>query len=231
MRLDRVLTHCLCGSRTECRGRILLGRVCVNGQIARVPSAHIDPDSEICLDGERVYYKPHRYVMLHKPAGYLSATRDARSATVLDLLPENYRRLSLAPVGRLDADTTGLLLLTDDGALAHRLLSPRAHVPKVYEARVDGALTAEMARRFGEGLPLSDMVCLPAKLEILEADFARITLYEGKFHQVKRMLTACGLATLSLKRIRMGPLALDEALAPGRWRELTDEEETLLQST
>ena len=167
--------------------------------------------------------------MLHKPAGCLTATEDRRQETVLDLLPPELRRRALSPVGRLDKDTEGLLLLTNDGQLAHRLRSPKSHVDKVYYARVDGAREPGDIAAFAAGMTLGDgLECLPAGLEILSPTEALVTLREGKFHQVKRMLAARGKPVLYLKRLSMGRLRLDPALAPGAWRMLTEEERSAL---
>ena len=192
-----------------------------------------DPErAELQVDGQRVYCAAFLYLMLHKPAGVLSATEDRRQPTVLDLLPPELGRRGLFPVGRLDKDTTGLLLLTDDGPLSHALLSPRRHVDKVYWARVEGTLDAGDADALREGMTLGDgLRCLPAELEILEdGSQCRVTLREGKYHQVKRMLAARGKPVLALKRLSMGPLALDRALKPGEWRFLRPQEVLALQS-
>jgi len=162
--------------------------------------------------------------MLHKPAGVVSAARDTRAATVLDLLPGGLRRRDLFPVGRLDKDTTGLLLITDDGALAHDLLSPKRHVPKVYLATLREAATEADVEAFAAGIRLGDELCLPAQLNILEGNTARVVLYEGKYHQVKRMFAVRGNEVTSLHREAMGGLALDPALDPGTCRELSGEE-------
>ena len=190
----------------------------------------VDPQTAvILLDGEPLGYEKFTYVMLHKPAGVLTATEDRRQETVLDLLPPELRRRALSPVGRLDKDTEGLLLLTNDGQLAHRLLSPKSHVDKVYYARVDGALEPGDIAAFAAGMTLGDgLECLPAGLEILSPTEALVTLREGKFHQVKRMLAARGKPVLYLKRLSMGRLRLDPALAPGAWRMLTEEERSAL---
>ena len=175
------------------------------------------------VDGQAVAWAEHRYLMLWKPAGVLTATEDRRQKTVLDLLPAMYG--DLFPVGRLDKDTEGLLLLTDDGALAHRLLSPRHHVDKVYLAEVDGDVDAADVEAFGAGMVLEDGTrCLSAGLERLGPGLCRVTLREGKFHQVKRMLAQRGKPVLRLKRISMGPLQLDPGLAPGEFRPLTEQE-------
>ena len=169
--------------------------------------------------------------MLHKPAGLLSATEDRRQKTVLDLLPEHLRRRGLFPVGRLDKDTEGLLLLTDDGPLGHALLSPKNHVDKVYYAKVEGRLDRTDAEALAAGMVLGDgLHCLPAELEPLgDGSQCHVTLREGKYHQVKRMLAARGKPVVYLKRLSMGPIALDPALAPGEWRPLTGEEKALLR--
>ena len=178
---------------------------------------------QVTVDGQAVAWAEHRYLMLWKPAGVLTATEDRRQKTVLDLLPAMYR--DLFPVGRLDKDTEGLLLLTDDGALAHRLLSPRHHVDKVYLAEVDGDVDAADVEAFGAGMVLEDGTrCLSARLERLGPGLCRVTLREGKFHQVKRMLAQRGKPVLRLKRISMGPLQLDPGLAPGEFRPLTEQE-------
>ena len=163
--------------------------------------------------------------MLHKPAGLVSATEDPREPTVLSLLPEHLRRIGLFPAGRLDKDTVGLLLLTNDGALAHALLAPKNHVDKVYLLRVEGILDGEDRRAFREGITLTDgYECLPADLECLGSGQGRVTLREGKYHQIKRMCAARGKPVTFLKRIAFGPLTLDESLEPGQWRPLTGEE-------
>ena len=206
------------------------GRVLVDGKPAPAADMKVDLQTAvILLDGEPLGYEKFTYVMLHKPAGVLTATEDRRQETVLDLLPPELRRRALSPVGRLDKDTEGLLLLTNDGQLAHRLLSPKSHVDKVYYARVDGALEPGDIAAFAAGMTLGDgLECLPAGLEILSPTEALVTLREGKFHQVKRMLAARGKPVLYLKRLSMGRLRLDPALAPGAWRMLTEEERSAL---
>jgi 16S rRNA pseudouridine516 synthase len=168
--------------------------------------------------------------MLHKPAGVVSATEDSREKTVLSLLPEEYQRMGLFPVGRLDKDTEGLLLLTNDGALAHRLLAPRNHVDKVYDLEVDGVLDQSDVQALEQGVTLADgYTCMPAKLELLRHGTAgRITICEGKYHQVKRMMASRGKPVTYLKRVRFGPLALDPNLGISCWRALTEEEKNLL---
>lgn len=233
VRLDKLLTHLNCGSRKEVGAFIRAGRVAVDGAVVRDPAYKVDPDlASVALDGQLQCYRAQRYFMLNKPAGVITASRDGRHRTVLDLFPESERR-GLFAVGRLDKDTEGLLIVTDDGALSHALMSPGRHVPKVYEAVVEGTLAPDAAARFAAGLTLKDgTVCLPAKLEILSeapAQTVRVTLREGKYHQVKRMVAAVGGLVVGLRRVRLGGLALDPALGPGAFRMLTDAEVLLLQ--
>lgn len=229
-RLDKIISATGKKSRREVREMVRQGRVLVDGKPAPAADMKVDPQTAvILLDGEPLGYEKFTYVMLHKPAGVLTATEDRRQETVLDLLPSELRRRALSPVGRLDKDTEGLLLLTNDGQLAHRLLSPKSHVDKVYYARVDGALEPGDIAAFAAGMTLGDgLECLPAGLEILSPTEALVTLREGKFHQVKRMLAARGKPVLYLKRLSMGRLRLDPALAPGAWRMLTEEERSAL---
>ena len=233
-RLDKLLTSTGRWSRSEAKRLVKEGRVLVNGHLAASPEEKYDPETvSLAVNGEAVPLRRFVYVMLHKPAGVLSATEDGRGKTVLELLPPEYRKRGLFPVGRLDKDTEGLLLLTDDGALAHELLSPKKHVDKVYYARVEGELTEADSRAFAEGMTLGDgLVCLPAGLEILtagEKSEALVTLREGKFHQIKRMLAARGKPVVYLKRLSMGTLRLDETLPKGGWRELTEGEAVALR--
>lgn len=229
-RLDKIISATGKKSRREVREMVRQGRVLVDGKPAPAADMKVDLQTAvILLDGEPLGYEKFTYVMLHKPAGVLTATEDRRQETVLDLLPPELRRRALSPVGRLDKDTEGLLLLTNDGQLAHRLLSPKSHVDKVYYARVDGALEPGDIAAFAAGMTLGDgLECLPAGLEILSPTEALVTLREGKFHQVKRMLAARGKPVLYLKRLSMGRLRLDPALAPGAWRMLTEEERSAL---
>ena len=232
-RLDKLLSSTGRWSRKEIRELVRQGRVLADGRPAARPEEKLDPEAAVIqVDGERVDCAPFVYIMLHKPAGLLSATQDRRQKTVLDLLPGHLRRRGLFPVGRLDKDTTGLLLITDDGALAHELLSPRKHVDKVYLARVEGRVDASDAAALAEGMTLGDGTqCLPAGLEPLEdGSCCLVTLREGKYHQVKRMLAARGKPVLELKRLSMGNLVLDEGLKPGEWRFLTEKEQDGLKS-
>ena len=231
-RLDKVLAGTGRWSRREVKLLVRQGQVRVNGVTASSAEEKLDPDTAvITVGGEAVQPQRFTYVMLHKPSGVLTATEDRHQPTVLALLPAQLRRRGLAPVGRLDKDTEGLLLLTDDGELTHRLLSPRYHVDKRYYARVDGTLGPEDEAAFAAGMTLEDgLACLPAGLERLGPGECIVTLREGKFHQVKRMLAARGAPVLYLKRLSMGPLTLDEALAPGAFRELTAAETAALRA-
>ena len=230
-RLDKILAGTGRWSRKEVRELVKQGRVSADGALVKAPDVKLDRAAvELRVDGEPVSAEEYVYLMLHKPAGVLSATEDPRQPTVLSLLPEHLQRVGLFPVGRLDKDTEGLLLLTNDGPLGHRLLAPKKHVDKVYFVRVDGALDGADAACFRAGMTLADgLVCLPAGLEILDPpDTALVTLREGKYHQVKRMCAARGKPVAYLKRLSMGPLALDPALEKGAWRPLTAAERAAL---
>ena len=225
-RLDKIISATGKKSRREVKLLVKQGRILVDGVPASAAEMKVDPAvSEILLDGEDIGYQRFTYIMLHKPAGVLSAVEDKRQKTVLDLLPEELQKRGLSPVGRLDKDTEGLLLLTNDGELTHKLLSPRYHVDKVYYARVEGVLEQADCDAFAAGMTLGDgLECMPAGLEILSPSEALVTLQEGKFHQVKRMLAARGKPVTYLKRLSRGPLRLDEALQVGEFRHLTAEE-------
>ena len=225
-RLDKLLAGTGKWSRREVKALVRQGLVRVDGRLAASAEDKCDPAAAVVtVAGETVALHRFTYVMLHKPAGLLTATEDRKQPTVLDLLPPELRRIGLAPVGRLDKDTEGLLLLTNDGELAHRLLSPKYHVDKRYLARVDGELSATDAEAFACGMTLGDgLECLPAGLEVLPDRVCIVTLREGKFHQVKRMLAARGAPVLYLKRLSMGPLTLDDSLAAGAYRLLRAEE-------
>lgn len=225
-RLDKLLAGTGKWSRREVKALVRQGLVRVDGRLAASAEDKLDPAAAIItVAGETISLCRFTYVMLHKPAGVLTATEDRKQPTVLDLLPPELRRIGLAPVGRLDKDTEGLLLLTNDGELAHRLLSPKYHVEKRYFARVDGELSAADAEAFARGMTLGDgLECLPAGLELLPGHACIVTLREGKFHQVKRMLAARGAPVLYLKRLSMGPLVLEDSLAAGAYRLLRAEE-------
>ena len=228
-RLDKILAGTGRWSRREVKELVCQGRVRVDGQTARTAEEKVDPEAAaITVDGQPVETERFTYVMLHKPAGVLSATEDSRQQTVLDLLPQELQRQNLFPVGRLDKDTEGLLLLTNQGGLAHDLLSPKKHVDKEYYVRVDGRLTGADCEAVKAGLRLDDgLVCQPAELVILPEGAGReahITIREGKFHQIKRMMAYLGKPVTYLERVRMGNLTLDSALSRGNWRFLTAEE-------
>lgn len=228
MRLDKFLVEMKKGSRSEVKKLIKSGRVTVDGQTVREPEQKFDPErAQISLDGQTVSYASFEYFMLNKPQGVVSATEDRRFQTVVDLI-DTARRKDLFPAGRLDIDTEGLLLITNDGQLAHQLLSPKKHVDKVYFARVEGILPSDVKEQFAKGLTLDGEVkTLPARLELLKegpVSEVRLTIHEGKFHQVKRMFEAVGCRVIYLKRLSMGSLVLDETLAPGEYRRLTDDE-------
>ena len=225
-RLDKLLADSGTVSRSEAKLLLRAGRVTVDGAVVRSGAEKFDPEAAtVHVDGEVLNCSARRYLMLYKPAGLLSATEDAKQPTVLDLLPAQLRRQGLVPVGRLDKDTTGLLLLTNDGGFAHRVISPKQHVPKVYRATVEGRLEKADVLAFAEGLNLADGTgCLPAELEILEPALGQVTVYEGKYHQVKRMFAARGKHVTALHRLSVGGLELDAALSPGVFRELTEAE-------
>ncbi len=225
-RLDKLLAGTGKWSRREVKALVRQGLVRVDGRLAASAEDKLDPAAAIItVAGETIALHRFTYVLLHKPAGLLTATEDRKQPTVLDLLPPELRRIGLAPVGRLDKDTEGLLLLTNDGELAHRLLSPKYHVEKRYLARVDGELSAADTEVFARGMTLGDgLECLPAGLELLPGHACIVTLREGKFHQVKRMLAARGAPVLYLKRLSMGPLVLEDSLAAGAYRLLRAEE-------
>ena len=228
MRLDKFLTEMGIGTRTEVKKYIKQGKVKVDGETVKLPETKVDAGrQEITYLEHPVQYKAFEYVMLNKPAGVVSATTDAREKTVLDLISEKKRK-DLFPVGRLDKDTEGLLLITNDGELAHRLLAPKKHVDKVYYAKVKGVVTERDVIAFAEGISIGQgETAKPAVLKILVSDVLseiRLTIQEGKFHQVKRMFAAVGKEVVYLKRLSMGSLILDESLRPGEYRPLTKEE-------
>ncbi|MCI7099189.1 MAG: 16S rRNA pseudouridine(516) synthase [Lachnospiraceae bacterium] len=226
IRLDKFLADSQLGTRSEVRQLLKKGLVSVNGEMVKKPEFKIDPASDrVCFDGKEVSSQQEVYYMLNKPAGVVSATRDNHDRTVLDLLPPGDRRPDLFPVGRLDKDTTGLLLITNDGALSHRLLSPRRHVDKTYFVRVNGRIREETVEAFRKGIDIGDeKITLPAELKPLGEDQALVTIREGRFHQIKRMFHAAGCEVTGLKRLTMGSLVLDENLPEGSFRRLTEEE-------
>ena len=222
MRLAKLLGDLCIASRSELRQMIKRGRVTVDGRAVTAPETKVDSEgSSIALDGEELRYKSFRYYMMDKPAGVLSATEDGRQKTVLDLVSPEMRRMGLFPVGRLDKDTSGLLLLTNDGDFAHRVISPKSGIEKRDYARGEGKLDEADREAFRKGLVLGDGTrCLPAALELLGEGECLVTVMEGKYHQVKRMLASRGAPVLELRRLSIGGLELGETLSPGGWREL-----------
>ena len=234
MRIDKCLADCGLGTRSEVKSLLKAKRITVNGKVVTNGKVQVNPETDVILfDGEKIQYEEFVYIMMNKPKGVVSATEDNLHKTVLDLIDPLYFKKGVFPVGRLDIDTHGLLLLTNDGELAHRLLSPKKHVTKIYQARVEGVMTPEDAAAFERGIVLSDGTeCMPARLDILsttqDESVVQIHLKEGKFHQVKRMVKACGKTVVDLERLTMEPLKLDERLALGESRPLTEEELQLL---
>jgi 16S rRNA pseudouridine516 synthase len=234
MRIDKLLANLGYGSRKEVKKLLKDGAVTINNVIVKDAKEHVDPDKDIVtLNGETIEYKEFIYLMMNKPAGVLSATEDYAGETVIDLLEIEDQVYEPFPVGRLDKDTEGLLLITNDGQLAHRLLSPKKHVPKTYFAVIDGEVTDRDVAAFQYGVTLDDgYETKPGELKILKSGIRsdiELTITEGKFHQVKRMFEAVGKRVVYLQRISMGPLVLDETLELGEYRELTDEEGKMLQ--
>lgn len=231
IRLDKYLADMGCGTRQEVKKFIRSGQVSVDGIVVKKPETKVEQTvQEVFLNGEKVGYESFEYYMLNKPAGVISATEDQSCKTVVDLIKDKKRK-DLFPVGRLDKDTEGLLLITNDGTLAHRLLSPKKHVDKCYFARICGKVTEEDVRSFEKGVNIGSQeqpeITMPGKLEIITSDDIskiRLTIQEGKFHQVKRMFQAVGKEVIYLKRLRMGTLILDENLGIGEYRPLTKEE-------
>ncbi|HHV96114.1 MAG TPA: rRNA pseudouridine synthase [Clostridiaceae bacterium] len=232
-RLDKVLANLGYGTRKEVKKLVKQGKIVVDGIKAVDSGMHIDPETSVIeVDGERLYYREFIYIMMNKPAGVISATLDNRYETVIDLLPDEYKTFNLFPVGRLDIDTEGLLIITNDGELAHMLLSPKNQVPKIYYAIVDGVVTEKDVMAFNEGVILDDgYKTLPAKLKILKQgnrSEVEIEIYEGKFHQIKRMFDAVGKKVKYLRRISIANVKLDENLKSGEFRELNQEELDML---
>jgi 16S rRNA pseudouridine516 synthase len=221
MRLDGFLKEAGL-TRKRAKAAVAAGRVTVNGVSARDPGMKLSGAARVTVDGARVAAPGHKHIMLYKPAGYVTAREDARSRAAADLLPEALKRLG--PVGRLDKDATGLLILTSDGELAHRLITPGRGIEKRYRATVEGPLSDGDVQRMAAGIALKDFTCLPARLTILSESTAEVVVLEGKYHQVKRMFAALGHPVTALKRLSIGGVALDAALAPGEYRLLTDDE-------
>lgn len=234
-RLDKVLANLGFGSRKEVKTLVKNGEVFIDGKLVKDSAVQLDPEkSEIVVSGEKVNYRKYIYLLMNKPAGVVSATFDKYDETVIDLIDEEYKVFEPFPVGRLDKDTVGFLLLTNDGELNHRLISPKWHVDKVYYAEIDKKVDERDISAFEKGVVLDDgYKCMPAKLEILNADDngseVKITIQEGKFHQVKRMFNSVEKNVMFLKRISFGPMQLDDDLEEGQCRELTQEEVDILK--
>ncbi|MBR5094337.1 MAG: rRNA pseudouridine synthase [Oscillospiraceae bacterium] len=226
IRLDKLLAERGVASRRELKEIIRQGRVKIDGEPAKTPDQKLDPELQrVTVDGAPVRASAYRSFMLDKPLGYVTATEDAEQQTVMDLFPPELRRIGLSPVGRLDKDTSGLLLLTNDGDLAHRVISPRSAVEKRYHAKVDGVLDESDVSAFREGIELRDGThCLPAGLEILSPDEGIVSIKEGKYHQVRRMFASRGKPVLTLRRLSIGALQLDPSLGPGGWKELDEKD-------
>lgn len=234
MRIDKMLANLGFGSRKEVKQLLKSGAVQINETVIKDAKAHVDPIHDVVtLNGEEVHYKEYTYLMMNKPPGVISATEDTREETVIDLLGIEDQVFEPFPVGRLDKDTEGLLIITNDGQLAHRLLSPKKHVPKKYFAVIEGEVTEEDIEAFKEGVVLDDgYLTKPGELTIIKSGLSsdiELTISEGKFHQVKRMFQAVGKRVIYLKRMTMGPIELDETLELGEYRELTEEEIVMLK--
>lgn len=234
MRLDRLLSHLQYGSRKDVKKIIKAARVQVNGQLVRDPSVDVAESATVAVDGQVLSQSVAAYYLLNKPKGVVTSTKDPEHRTVLDLVAAGDQRPGLFPVGRLDKDTTGLLLITNDGTLGHALLSPTRHVPKTYEAKLALPLTEGMRQRLQTGIVFKDFISQPAAVTVVPGTDSRlvhITIHEGKFHQVKRMFLAVSNEVQQLTRIQMGPLALPADLARGQYRALTAEELAALRAT
>ena len=228
-RLDKLLAAQGIGSRRDIKELVRRGAVSVNGQTARSADLKITTDAEVLVNGRPVVLKKHLYLMLNKPMGVVSASRGDDCPTVVDLVPPELRRRGLFPAGRLDKDTTGFVLITDDGEFAHNILSPKHHISKTYLVTLDGPVTPQVAEAFAGGIPLkNEERCLPAKLTVLGPNRAQVILHEGMYHQIKRMFAACGLHVETLHRSAMGALPLDADLPEGQCRELTPGELELI---
>lgn len=226
MRLDKYISDCGVASRREIKQMIKTGRITLNGVVAATAEIKIDPEQAVVtVDGTALKYDKYHYFMLNKPAGVLSATDDGKQKTVLNLFLPEHKKFNLFPVGRLDKGTTGLLLITDDGDFAHKVISPKSEIFKVYHAHTRLPVNAADIAAFKQGVTLSDgTLCLPAGLELCEDGSCLVTVMEGKYHQVKRMLASRGKPVTALKRLQIGDLKLDESLKPGEYRPLTADE-------
>lgn len=229
-RIDKIIASQGQYSRSDVKKLISKKQVAVNGEVVKSANVKADPLTDrITVKGVALDFKRNVYLMLNKPKGYVSATEDRDHQTVLELVPSEFAGRDIFPAGRLDRDTTGLMIITDDGALAHNILAPKKHVQKIYHVELDIPVTEEMARGFAEGVELNDGVCKEAGLEIVGEYAARVMLKEGRYHQIKRMFGCYGAKVVELHRLAMGNLHLPDDLAVGECRELTEEELKLLQ--
>lgn len=232
-RLDKLLASQGVGSRKEVTRLIRAGRVMVDGTAEKRPEDKFDPEqAEIWVEGKQLRFQRYLYLMMNKPKGVVSASSDPRCKTVVDLVPEQWRRKGLFPAGRLDKDTEGLLIITDDGAFAHQMLSPKKHVYKLYEAVVSGTVGEREIQKFREGIMFADGTqCLPAELKVTgcgEETTTQVKICEGKFHQIKKMFLAVGCEVVQLKRLKIGNLPLDSTLEPGKCREISEKERKMI---
>ena len=229
-RIDKIIASQGLYSRSDVKYMVNRKRITIDGKVVTSASQKADVDkNEIMLDGKPFLVKKQIYLMLNKPKGYVSATEDKKQQTVLELVPAEWKGRDIFPAGRLDKDTTGLMILTDDGVLAHNILSPKKHVQKIYRVELDIPVTEEMQKGFAEGVELNDGVCKDAKLVILGEKTAEVTLREGRYHQIKRMFGCYGAKVVELHRIAMGELFLPDDLPEGQCRELTEEDLVKLQ--
>lgn len=228
-RLDKIIATATELSRKEAHLAISLGKVTVDGEIIKASDYKVEENSEIFLSGKKISGKKHIYLVLNKPKGYVSATEDKNLPTVLELVPKKLFREGIFPAGRLDRDTTGLMIITDDGDFAHRILSPKKHVKKSYAVALDIPVTEEMKKGFAEGVTLCDGICKPSGLIIIGEKTCEVTLSQGRYHQIKRMFGCFGAKVVSLKRISMGGFSLPDDLPEGRCRELKESEIELIE--
>ena len=233
MRLDKLISNCGFGSRKEVKIIMKKGLVTVDGVVCKRPETHVNPECQrVCIGDTLIEYEKFSYLMLNKPAGVISATFDEEHETVVELLEERYLYAQVFPVGRLDKDTTGLLILSNDGGFAHRACSPKKRIAKVYEATLDKNVSEVEIKAFADGVTFTDddYKTMPATLEPMGENAARITVFEGKFHQIKRMFEAVGFKVLTLKRVSFAGIKLDESLAEGEYRRLNDAEMDIISN-
>lgn len=230
MRLDKYLSEAAVATRSEASKAVRAGKITVNGVAVKSAAVHIDPESAVVYYcGKKVVWRQFTYIMLNKPSGVISSTDDS-GRTVMDIIPHEFKKMGMFPCGRLDIDTTGLLLITNNGPLAHELLSPSRHVDKTYAYICEPGIGNEQKEKLEKGVDIGGHVSAPAVVELVSETEGKITIREGKFHQIKRMFEAVGSKITSLERVAFGPLVLDAELDRGAWRYLTDEEEKALIS-